>query len=233
MARRTLGLLGAGLLVAGLWLVVDHELGHTGPQVRVNSRGVPQAAAERVAGAPVGSSIPPAPRDRSGIPVRVEIPFPSRNHPQGVVAEVSADHLLPSGALSIPADPRRVSWAEDDAAPGAPRGTAILSGHIDYGGVEGAFSDLAEYVTADVGRTFTLVLADGRELSYRIVGGAEYRKDQLAAHPDLRQQIFDQTGSFGPAPGSGRLVLVSCGGAFDNRTGNYEDNVFVFAMPAS
>ncbi len=233
MARRLLGLLSAVLVIAGSWLIVVHEFGHTGPQVRVSPGGVPEAALAQMSGAPAGNSSPPAPRDHSGVPIRLQIPFPSRNHPQGVVTDISADPLLPSGALSIPADPRRVSWARDDAAPGAPRGTAILSGHINYGGVEGALSDLAEYATADVGKTFTLALEDGRELTYRITGGAEYGKEELSSHPELRRQIFDQDSTFGPAPGSGRLVLVSCGGAFDNRTGNYEDNVFVFAMPAS
>ena len=32
-------------------------------------------------------------------------------------------------------------------------------------------------------------------------------------------------------PKSGRLLLLSCGGAFDNRTGHYESNIFVYALP--
>jgi len=26
---------------------------------------------------------------------------------------------------------------------------------------------------------------------------------------------------------------VSCGGAFDNSTGNYQDNIFLYALPVS
>jgi hypothetical protein len=31
--------------------------------------------------------------------------------------------------------------------------------------------------------------------------------------------------------GPPRLALVSCGGAFDERTGNYADNIVVLAQP--
>jgi hypothetical protein len=32
--------------------------------------------------------------------------------------------------------------------------------------------------------------------------------------------------------GAPRLVLITCGGPFDAATGNYEDNVVVYATPA-
>ncbi|WP_158657647.1 class F sortase [Blastococcus saxobsidens] len=150
-------------------------------------------------------------------------------------ALVTADPLTEAGDLFVPADPRVVSWAEEDAAPGAARGTAILVGHInsvvDGELVRGALSDLAEYAVEHVGEEFTVVLADGRELAYRITGGEQYDKDELAARPELRAALYDQQSAFGPAPGTGRLVLVSCGGAFDRTTGSYEDNVFLYALP--
>jgi hypothetical protein len=159
------------------------------------------------------------------------IPFGSSHHPHGVTAPVSADPLLPNGDLFVPPHPGTVSWASQDAEPGADRGTAILVGHVNYAHVQGALSDLAEYTTSAVGKTFTVVLADGRRLLYKVSAGAEYHKDQLAADPDLRRRIYDQESVFGTGAGSGRLVLVSCSGAFDNRTGSYENNIFVFAMP--
>ena len=39
------------------------------------------------------------------------------------------------------------------------------------------------------------------------------------------KQIFDQKSV-------GRLAIVTCGGAFDARTGNYLDNIVAFAVPA-
>lgn len=231
MPRLALFVLSSLLLVCGAALLVDHELSPDREQPRLGTS--PSAGAARTTVAPVGGPPPAGTPDQSGVPVQVVIPFASSNHPDGVTAPISTDRLTPDGDLFVPEDPRVVSWAMEDAAPGAPRGTAILVGHVNYvvDGelVIGAFSDLAEYAVEHVGATFTVVLADGRRLDYRITGGEQYDKDQLAARPELRQALYDQASTFGR--GTGRLVLVSCGGKFDRATGNYEDNIFVFALP--
>jgi hypothetical protein len=149
---------------------------------------------------------------------------------------VTGHKLNPDGTLFVPADPHTVSWAEQDAAPGASHGTIILTSHINYviDGrlVVGALSDLAWYAEHAIGRHLTLRMTDGRILTYRIVAGREYSKEQLARSPGLRTALFDQRKVYGP-PGrpSGRLLLVSCGGAFDAYTGEYQDNVFLYALP--
>jgi hypothetical protein len=218
-----LSLSGAALLVEHGW---GSDAGAGGPTP--TSAGVAAHTVSPAAGTPAVTA-------RPGVPVRLEIPFASSNHPDGVTATVSADPLTATGGLFVPPDPRAVSWAREDAAPGADTGTAILVGHVnsvvDGALVRGALSDLAEYAVAHVGKEFTVVLDDGRELTYRITGGVQYDKDELAARPELREELYDQRSAFGPAPGTGRLVLVSCGGAFDRATGNYADNVFVFALP--
>ena len=232
MPRRAVRVLSPVLLLAGVLLVADHEYGTTAPEVQVETRAPPRAVAAlesqpSTAAAPATSTVP----DRSGVPVQLVIPFGSSNHPDGVTAPVTADPLLPNGDLFVPEDPLTVSWANQDAMPGADRGTAILVGHVNYRSVVGALSDLAEYTQTAVGKTFSVVLADGRALDYQVTGGVQYDKDQLAADPELRRGIYDQESAFGEGTGSGRLVLVSCGGAFDHATGNYQDNVFLFAMP--
>ncbi|WP_104523352.1 class F sortase [Blastococcus atacamensis] len=228
MPRLAIVVLSLLMSVAGAALLVEHASGHQPPSRTPMSAG---AAGETVS--PAAERGP----DESGVPVGLEIPFASSNHPDGVTASVSADPLTERGDLFVPEDPRTLSWASDDAAPGSSRGTAILVGHVNYvvDGelVRGALSDLAEYAVEHIGQTFTVQLADGRRLDYRITGGERHDKDALAARPELRQMLYDQTNAFGPAPGTGRLVLVSCGGAFDTRTGNYEDNVFVFALPVA
>jgi len=98
------------------------------------------------------------------------------------------------------------------------------------GGVSGAFWDLADYRT---GQVITVVLAGDRRLSYVVaappIGVA---KDQLGPR---REELFDQTSHFGlpGRPRTGRLLLLSCGGAFSNATGHYASNVFVYALPAA
>jgi hypothetical protein len=173
---------------------------------------------------------------KPGVPVELDIPISTPNHPDGVHARVTANPLNPDGTLHVPADPKTVSWARQDVAPGSSHGTTILTSHINYviNGqlVIGALSDLALYAKRAIGKTISLRLADGRVLRYRIVAGREYGKDELASSPQLRATLYDQKKVYGP-PGhpSGRLLLVSCGGAFDPYTGEYEDNVFLYALP--
>lgn len=173
---------------------------------------------------------------KPGVPVQLVIPFGTPNHPNGVRADVTANTMNPDGTLHVPSDPTTVSWAKEDAAPGSARGTAILTSHINYviDGklVIGALSDLALYAKQAVGKTFSLKVADGRTMHYRIVAGREYTKDQLANDKQLRADLYDQRKVYGPASHpSSRLLLVSCGGAFDDYTGEYEDNVFLYALP--
>lgn len=186
---------------------------------------------------PATTAAVPTPAQTPGVPVAIDIPFRSLHYPDGVHASVSADPLNADGSLFVPADPRAVSWARQDAAPGSAHGTTILTSHINFvidgTTVAGAFVDLADYAHTDIGKELSVLLADGRRLKYRIVAGREYNKDRLAGDRALRTSLYNQADSFGlpGQPRTGRLLLVSCGGAFDTRTGEYEDNVFVYALP--
>lgn len=261
-ARRTVIVVASvGVLAAGIAIAHSTNSGSdSGP--RAGSGPLPSdltgRSSTRVAGSssqpaapqPVGlAALPPAARaaiaaasyhrevQRPGVPVAITIAFGSPTHPDGVHAAITAHDLNPDGTLYVPADPRDISWARQDAMPGSARGTAILTSHINYviNGqlVIGALSDLAWYSQHAVGKQLSLRFADGRSMRYRIVAGREYSKDQLANNPQLRRELYDQSSVYGP-PGrpSGRLLLVSCGGAFDAYTGEYEDNVFLYLLPA-
>ena len=234
--------ISALLIFSGAALIAEHQFGTTQPTVSLGSTALPPEVA--AAAAPVPGSAPQSAApdsvtapERPGTPVELIIPFASSHHPQGLTAQITADPLTATGSLFVPQDPRVLSWASEDAAPGTSRGTAIVTGHINYviNGtlVNGALADLAEYALHNVGQTFTVVLADQRRMTYQVTAGTQYNKDQLAAQPELREQLYDQQSSFGRTgdPRSGRLLLVSCGGPFDNATGNYQDNVFLYALP--
>jgi hypothetical protein len=257
-ARRLAVVLGSvAVLAAGIAVARSTNSGSdSGP--RAGSGPLPSSIVGRTATAstpvpaPVGlAGLPPAARAAiaaashhletpsfdPGVPVGIDIPIPSPTHPDGVHARVTSHDLNPDGTLYVPSDPRTVSWAREDAQPGSSHGTAILTSHINFviNGhlVIGAMSDLAWYAQHAVGKQIALHLKDGRVLHYRIVAGREYSKDQLANNPDLRRELYDQSRVYGP-PGrpSGRLLLVSCGGAFDQYTGEYQDNVFLYLLPA-
>lgn len=122
--------------------------------------------------------------------------------------------------LDIPLDPHVVGWWAGGARPGARKGTAILAGHINYSGVSGT---LARIGTLDPGDTvYVTGLHKHRKirLKFTITGVRTYRKTALPY-----KQIFDQRTA-------GRLAIVTCGGPFDASTGNYEDNIVAFAVPA-
>lgn len=224
---------GILLLVVSATILGTHFLGSGRVGAKLSSASLPPDLAPTLTSASVSSPEPtsspgamPALRlaaDKPGVPVKLIVP----DHQ--VETAVTADRLNADGSLYVPPDPRAVSWASQDVGPGSPYGTTILVGHVNYGGVRGVFSDLAEYT---VGQAITVLLADGRTMRYVVAAPPiEVDKDKLGPR---RAELFDQSYSYGPPgkPKSGRLLLLSCGGAFDNRTGFYESNIFVYALPA-
>lgn len=122
--------------------------------------------------------------------------------------------------LAIPLDPHVVGWWDGGAKPGARRGTAILAGHINYAGVSGTLASIGTLHPGD--KVFVTGRHHAKKLRLRfsITGVRTYRKTSLPY-----KQIFDQRSA-------GRLAIVTCGGPFDSSTGNYLDNIVVFAVPA-
>lgn len=121
--------------------------------------------------------------------------------------------------LVIPLNPHVVGWWDGGAKPGDRRGTALLAGHINYGGVAGTLGTIGKLRPGN--RIWVTGRHDGRllKLGFRVTGVRTYRKTSLPY-----KKIFDQHSA-------GRLAVVTCGGPFDSSTGNYEDNVVVFAVP--
>jgi len=121
--------------------------------------------------------------------------------------------------LVIPLDPKVVGWWDGGAKPGARRGTAILAGHINYAGVSGVLGTIGTLRPHD--KIFVTGMHGKRHLKLRfsVTGVRTYRKTTLPY-----KRIFNQRST-------GRLAIVTCGGPFDSSTGNYEDNVVVFAVP--
>jgi hypothetical protein len=122
--------------------------------------------------------------------------------------------------LQIPLNPRVVGWWRYGAKPGATVGTAILAGHINYAGVTGSMAAIGQLDPGDQVYVFGKQNADNRhEVRFRVTGVRTYHKTHLPY-----QKIFNQKSA-------GRIVIVTCGGPFDASTGNYLDNIVVFAVP--
>ena len=115
--------------------------------------------------------------------------------------------------LVPPADPARVGWWGEGAAPGAVRGRALLAGHTVHSG-GGALDDLEQLTRGDR----VVVDSEGGRTRYRVTSVEVLGKGELARRA---QRLFDQDG---PA----RLVLLTC----EDWDGTaYRSNVVVLAEP--
>ncbi|GLY36577.1 class F sortase [Amycolatopsis sp. NBRC 101858] len=132
----------------------------------------------------------------------------------GVRADAIKDLGLTSGGeLEVPGDATTVGWFTGAPSPGE-AGPAVLAAHVDYKHVPGAFSrlkDLRPGEQARVGRT------DGRTAVFTV-----YRVDRYAKAEFPTDQVYGDTAD-------PELRLITCGGAFDRSSGNYLDNVVVYA----
>ena len=121
------------------------------------------------------------------------------------------------GVLEVPEDPADVGWWAGGARPGDRSGTLVIDGHVDSAtlgvGALGRLSDLR------AGDRIMIGTSTGVTLAYRVTALRVLEKA-----PGLPASLFDRTG---PA----RLVLISCGGPFDEAAKSYLDNIAVVALP--
>jgi sortase family protein len=147
-------------------------------------------------------------------PNRIEIPKLK------AVAPIVPVATTRDGELDVPLNPKKVGWWRYGARPGATKGTAILAGHINYAGVTGSMAHIGKLKPNDQVYVFGTHNADAKtEVKFRVTGVRTYHKKALPY-----KQIFDQKSI-------GRIVIVTCGGPFDASTGNYLDNIVVYAVP--
>jgi hypothetical protein len=134
-----------------------------------------------------------------------------------VDAQVVPVEVSTGGSLGVPDDPDTLGWWSGGARPGSRTGSVVIDGHVDSAsqGI-GAFFHLEK---APIGAIVNVGTSAGT-MTYEIVGRRVYKKHALPS------EVFSQKGP-------GRLVLITCGGPFDRATGSYEDNVVVYAVPAS
>ena len=133
-----------------------------------------------------------------------------------VDAPVLAAGIEPvSYQLAVPPDAGLVNWYEHGPSPGA-RGSALLAGHVDYNGRAGVFYRLR---WLDPGQRFEVGYEDGSSRTFEVVGRQQFDKARLPT-----TQLFAEDGD--PT-----VVLITCGGEFDEGRRSYSDNLVVYATP--
>jgi len=124
--------------------------------------------------------------------------------------------IEPSGAMAVGEDPAVTAWYEFGPAPGE-TGSAVIAGHVDYGGRTGVFFRLSEVAP---GAAVVVTFADGSERRFVVVARRHYPKSDLPV-----TELFARSGD-------PRLVLITCGGEFDDAARSYRENVVVYAEPS-
>lgn len=143
------------------------------------------------------------------IPTRVRIPT------LDVAATVVRETVSPAGVLGVPDDARTLGWWSGGARPGATRGTAVIDGHINWSGVDGALAHVTALRPGDP----IIIQGVHDRAHFTVTGVRTYEKFELPW-----RRIFSQHAA-------GRIAFITCGGAYDAASGHYQDNIVVYAVP--
>jgi hypothetical protein len=144
-------------------------------------------------------------------PVHISIPAVS------IDMAVTPQGLAKDGQMAVPSNSHIAGWYQFGPGPWSSAGTTVIVAHIDarVGGI-GPFSRIKDL---SAGSAVTVQGSDGAVQRYLTTALQENPK---AGAP--MDEYFDRAG----AP---RLVLITCGGAFNYKTGHYFDNIVVTAAP--
>lgn len=129
-------------------------------------------------------------------------------------ANVEAVGVAANGEMEVP-EARDVGWYSYGAAPGEP-GAAVLAAHVAYDGIDGVFVNLTRLAAGD---QIVVRFDDGSAKTFTVDSLTAYKKDEL---PD---SLFARAGD-------SSLVLITCGGDFQQSIRSYEDNIVAVASPS-
>ena len=145
-------------------------------------------------------------------PVRLRIPA---GH---IDTELIRLGKAPDGAIDVVPLPFDVAgWYQEGPRPGQP-GPAVILGHVDS--KEDGPAVFFNLKTLSMGADVYVDRADGTTVKFRVTSRSQVSKT-----------LFPTDLVYGPTL-EASLRLVTCGGSFDRSTGNYRDNVIIYAAPA-
>ncbi|GAA1815019.1 class F sortase [Planosporangium flavigriseum] len=143
-------------------------------------------------------------------PVRVSIP-----------AIDAASSLMPLGlnpdrTVQVPplSDPMQAGWYSLGPTPGEV-GASVILGHVDGYSEPGIFFRLRDVRPGD---RILVTREDGTTVRFMV-----YRTEQVPKDDFPTEKVYR-------AAARPELRLITCGGSFDSQSGNYRDNVLVFAV---
>ena len=119
-----------------------------------------------------------------------------------------------SGKLQAPADFAKAGWYVGGPTPGE-FGPAVIGAHVDSKSGPAVFYRLG---SLKKGAAVSVIRKDGSTARFVVDRVARYSKAN-----------FPTATVYGDTKGRAELRLITCGGAFDQATGHYVDNIVAFA----
>lgn len=192
--------------------------GTTTPAAPAPSTRQPEAVDDTTIPDAVDDTTMPEPRrppSRLRVPVALQIPD------LGVDSNVAITSMDENRSVLVPEDVLLTGWYDGSRRLGARQGSTVLVGHRDSAS-QGSGA-LAAIDQIPIGARVTVTGADGSRYAYAVETVELIDKANL---PVESPRIFTRAGPH-------RLVLITCGGAFDAAAGSYLSNVVVTAIPVS
>jgi LPXTG-site transpeptidase (sortase) family protein len=152
-----------------------------------------------------------------GLPLRVRIPAIDLTTPPleqlGRVVHPSYDQ--PKDSIELPTHAEDAGWFKGGPRPGQP-GPAVIIGHVDMDHGPAVFFRLRE-------------MKPGMAVYVDRVDGT-VQESTVTQVRQVAKSDFPTADVYAPDLASS-LRLITCGGQFDRKSGNYVDNIIVFASP--
>jgi LPXTG-site transpeptidase (sortase) family protein len=121
--------------------------------------------------------------------------------------------LEKNGARQVPTTGGVAGWFTGAPTPGD-IGPAIISAHVDMGGRQGVFYNIKKLKKNDL---ISVLSSDGKTVNFQVDSVKTVLKDAFPT-----QLVYGDLDYAG-------LRLITCGGAFDVKSGHYKSNIIVFA----
>jgi sortase (surface protein transpeptidase) len=133
----------------------------------------------------------------------------------GVLARVLQVGTTKSGALATPNNVFDAAWYKDSAKPGEP-GATLIDGHVSSWTTNGVFYGIKGLAAGD---NIEIERGDGKQLEYTVVKTVTYPVDSV-----------DMTSLMKPVTaGKSGLNLITCGGKYDSKSGEFTQRIAVYA----
>ena len=167
---------------------------------------------------PFGTVLEPAPAVRLADPPPAE-PLPASPPVSVSIAalDVRSDvvelGLELDGSMEVPQGAHLAGWYDESPTPGE-LGPSVLAAHIDWADEPGVFHDL---LSLEIGDEIAVLREDDSVATFQVDRVDTYAKSDFPT--DAVYGDIDHAG----------LRLITCGGPFDEDTGDYADNVVVYA----